>query len=284
GVVPTLPTTSGNSITGVWSPSVVDNVNNGTYTFTPDSGQCANETTFTVTITPQTTPTFTFGTSLTACQGDVSTQVLLPNLSNNSVSGSWNPSTIDYSIVGQTVYTFTPNAGQCALNTTLTVTINPTPQFTITGGCDGEDYVLQIAQQNQDIIDVKWYYNNDLIGQGNSVVITDEGVFTAVATNANNCESSADITITNSFCSIPKGVSANNDGDNDFFELSNLDVKKLQIFNRYGMVIYTKNNYTNEWGGQSDTGDQVPDGTYYYVIEQRSGKVKTGWVYLIRQR
>jgi hypothetical protein len=50
------------------------------------------------------------------------------------------------------------------------------------------------------------------------------------------------------------------------------------------MVIYTKNNYTNEWGGQSDTGDQVPDGTYYYVIEQRSGKVKTGWVYLIRQR
>jgi gliding motility-associated-like protein len=229
------------------------------------------------------TPTFSFGTSLTGCQG-VSAQVLLPTTSNNNITGTWNPSTIDYSILGQTVYTFIPDAGQCSLNTTLTVTINPTPQFTITGGCDGEDYVLQIAQQNQDIIDVKWYYNNDLIGQGNSLVITDEGVFTAVATNANNCESSADITITNSFCSIPKGVSANNDGDNDFFELSNLDVKKLQIFNRYGMVIYTKNNYTNEWGGQSDTGDQVPDGTYYYVIEQRSGKVKTGWVYLIRQR
>jgi gliding motility-associated-like protein len=133
------------------------------------------------------------------------------------------------------------------------------------------------------MIDVKWYYDNNLIGQGTSIIISDEGLYTAVVTNANNCQSDADINVTNSFCSIPKGVSANNDGDNDFFELSNLDVKKLQIFNRYGMVIYTKNNYTNEWGGQSDTGDQVPDGTYYYVIEQRSGKVKTGWVYLIRQ-
>jgi gliding motility-associated-like protein len=239
--------------------------------------------TITVIVNQIVTPTFGFGTSLTACQGDVSIQVLLPTLSNNSISGSWNPSTIDYSIVGQTVYTFTPNAGQCSLNTTLTVTINPTPQFTITGGCDGEDYVLQIAEQNQDIIDVKWYYDNDLIGQGTSIIISDEGLYTAVVTNTNNCQSDADINVTNSFCTIPKGVSANNDGDNDFFELSNLDVKKLQIFNRYGMVIYTKNNYTNEWGGQSDTGDQVPDGTYYYVIEQYSGKVKTGWVYLIRQ-
>jgi gliding motility-associated-like protein len=284
GVVPTLPTSSGNSIIGVWSPSVVNNGNSGVYTFTPNAGQCATSTTLTVTITPQATPTFSFGTSLTACQGDVSTQVLLPNLSNNSVSGSWNPSTIDYSILGQTIYTFTPNPGQCAIGATLTVTINPISQFTISGGCDGDNYVLQIAQQSQNVTNVKWYFNNVLIGQGTSIIISDEGLYTAVVTNANNCQSDADINVANSFCSIPKGVSANNDGDNDFFELSNLDVKKLQIFNRYGIVIYTKNNYTNEWGGQSDSGDQVPDGTYYYVIEQSNGKVKTGWVYLIRQR
>ena len=232
---------------------------------------------------PNVTPIFSFGTSLTACQG-VSAQVLLPTTSDNSITGSWNPSTIDYSIVGPTVYTFTPNSGQCAFNTTLTVTVNTIPQFTISGGCDGEDYVLQIAQQSQNVTNVKWYFNNVLIGQGTSIIISDEGLYTAVVTNANNCQSDADINVTNSFCSIPKGVSANNDDLNDFFELSNLDVKKLQIFNRYGMLIYTKNNYTNEWGGQSDTGDQVPDGTYYYVIEQRSGKVKSGWVYLIRQR
>jgi gliding motility-associated-like protein len=279
-----LPNLSNNGISGSWSPSTIDYsiLGQTVYTFTPDIGQCATTTTFTVTVIPRTTPTFSFGTSLTACQGDVSAQVFLPTTSDNAVTGSWNPSTIDYSLLGQTVYTFTPDAGQCAFNTTLTVTVNAIPQFTISGGCDGEEYVLQIVEQNQNINSVEWYFNNTIIGQGNSIVITDEGTYTAVATNAGNCENTAQFVVTNDFCSIQKGISVNNDGLNDVFELTNLDVKLLQIFNRYGMEVYSKRNYTNEWGGNSNNGDELPDGTYYYVIEQRSGTVKTGWIYINR--
>jgi gliding motility-associated-like protein len=279
--VPTLPNISDNSIIGTWSPAIVDNANNGTYTFTPNTGQCANTTSFTVTVTPQTIPTFGFGTTLTNCQG-VSAQVLLPTTSDNFITGSWNPSTIDNSLLGETVYTFTPNSGQCSLNRTLTVTINTIPQFTITGGCDGEDYVLKIEQQNQNINTVEWYFNSNMIGQGNSIVINGEGTYTAVATNSFNCDNSAQFVVSNDFCSIQKGISVNNDGFNDVFELTNLDVKNLQIFNRYGMEVYSKRNYTNEWGGNSNDGDELPDGTYYYVIEQRSGTVKTGWIYINR--
>jgi gliding motility-associated-like protein len=281
GTVPALPTSSSNSITGTWSPAIVDNANSGTYTFTPNTGQCANTTLFTVTVTPQTIPTFVFGTTLTNCQG-VSAQVLLPTTSDNFITGSWNPSTIDNSLLGETVYTFTPNSGQCSLNRTLTVTINTIPQFTITGGCDGEDYVLKIEQQNQNINTVEWYFNSNMIGQGNSIVINGEGTYTAVATNSFNCDNSAQFVVSNDFCSIQKGISVNNDGFNDVFELTNLDVKNLQIFNRYGMEVYSKRNYTNEWGGNSNDGDELPDGTYYYVIEQRSGTVKTGWIYINR--
>jgi gliding motility-associated-like protein len=281
GIVPALPTSSSDSITGTWSPAIVDNANNGTYTFTPNTGQCANTTTFTVTVTPQTIPTFGFGTTLTNCQG-VSAQVLLPTTSDNFITGSWNPSTIDNSLLGETVYTFTPNSGQCSLNRTLTVTINTIPQFTITGGCDGEDYVLKIEQQNQNINTVEWYFNSNMIGQGNSIVITGEGAYTAVATNSFNCDNSAQFVVSNDFCTIQKGISVNNDGLNDVFELTNLNVKNLQIFNRYGMEVYSKRNYTNEWGGNSNDGDELPDGTYYYVIEQRSGTVKTGWIYINR--
>jgi gliding motility-associated-like protein len=282
GAVPTLPNISGNSLTGTWSPSSVSNTNSGTYTFTPDAGQCATTTTFVVIITPQTTPTFGFGTSLTACQGNVSAQVLLPTLSNNLISGTWNPSTIDYAILGQTVYTFTPNSGQCSLNATLTVTINPIPQFTISGGCDGENYVLNIVQQNQNINSVEWIYNNIMIGQGNSIVITNEGTYTAVVTNSDNCNNNAQFVVVNDFCSIQKGISVNDDGFNDVFELSNLGVKYLQIFNRYGMKVYSKSNYTNEWGGKSDNGDELPDGTYYYVIDRNNGEAITGWIYINR--
>ena len=79
---------------------------------------------------------------------------------------------------------------------------------------------------------------------------------------------------------IPKGVSVNGDGFNDFLVLSN--VAKLTIFNRLGMKVYSRNNYTDEWGGQSDNGDELPDGTYYYSIDFNGGQNRTGWIYLSR--
>src|SRR6478672_1294800 len=53
-----LPTTSTNGVTGTWSPAL-DNMNSGTYTFTPAAGQCASTTTMTITINPTTNTTTT---------------------------------------------------------------------------------------------------------------------------------------------------------------------------------------------------------------------------------
>ena len=69
GTVPAFPGTSTNGITGTWNPAVVDNQNPGTYTFTPNAGQCANPATFTVTVNPSITPAFSFGSSLSLCAG-----------------------------------------------------------------------------------------------------------------------------------------------------------------------------------------------------------------------
>lgn len=124
---PTLPATSTNGFTGTWNPATIDNQNNGTYTFTPTAGQCATTATLTVTVTPNVTPTFSFGTTLTVCSG--ATVPTLPVTSQNSVTGTWSPATIDNQNNG--TYTFTPTEGQCATTTTLTVTITPkvTPTF-----------------------------------------------------------------------------------------------------------------------------------------------------------
>jgi gliding motility-associated-like protein len=127
GTVPALPSTSVNGINGTWSPAVVNNQNSGTYTFTPTAGQCATTTTFAVTVNPNITPVFSFGTSMTICGN--ATVPALPNTSTNGVNGTWNPALVDNQASG--VYTFTPTAGQCATTTTFTVTVNPniTPTF-----------------------------------------------------------------------------------------------------------------------------------------------------------
>jgi large repetitive protein len=130
GTVPVLPNTSTNAITGTWNPAVVSNTTSGTYTFTPTAGLCATTATFTVTVNPILTPTFVFGTSLTLCAG--STAPVLPNTSTNNINGTWSPAVVSNQNGG--VYTFTPNAGECAVPATLTVTITPTTTPTFSFG------------------------------------------------------------------------------------------------------------------------------------------------------
>jgi hypothetical protein len=126
-VIPDLPTTSNNGVTGTWSPAI-SNTATGTYTFTPTAGQCATTQTLTITITPNTTPTFTPVGPY--CSGEVIPD--LPTTSNNGVTGTWSPA---ISNTATTTYTFTPTAGLCAPTQTLTITITPntTPTFTPVG-------------------------------------------------------------------------------------------------------------------------------------------------------
>jgi gliding motility-associated-like protein len=131
-VIPALPTSSLNGISGTWSPAV-NNTATTTYTFTPNAGQCAAPTTMTITITPANTPTFAAVGPY--CSG--ATIPALPTTSQNGITGTWSPAINNTTT---TTYTFTPTAGQCANTTTLTITITPntTPTFAAVGPfCSG---------------------------------------------------------------------------------------------------------------------------------------------------
>ena len=111
-----------------------------------------------------------------------------------------------------------------------------------------------------------------------TIIINNIGNYSLNLSN-NGCSEEKSVTISNILCSVPKGISPNNDGDNDTFDLRNLNVKELKIFNRYGIEIYSKTDYKDEWDGKSYTGENLPATTYYYIIQFASGKSKTGWVY-----
>src|SRR5258707_1066810 len=130
---PPLPSSSTNAtpITGTWSPATISTTANGSYTFTPDAGQCALPYTMNIVITNQITPTFTQIGPL--CQN--STAPPLPSSSTNAtpITGTWSPATISTTANGS--YTFTPDAGQCALPYTMNIVITNqiTPTFTQIG-------------------------------------------------------------------------------------------------------------------------------------------------------
>lgn len=92
------------------------------------------------------------------------------------------------------------------------------------------------------------------------------------------------LTVDDSCVDIPRGISPNNDGFNDTFDLTGLDVKEVLIYNRYGTEVYSyKGDYTNQWNGLSNSGQELPDATYFYSIVKADGTAVTGWVYINRQ-
>jgi gliding motility-associated-like protein len=128
---PALPTTSNNNITGTWSPATINTTASGTYTFTPDAGQCAVAITMDIVMTNPITPNFTAMPAI--CSGAVAPT--LPITSNNGINGTWSPATINTSTARTTTYTFTPDAGQCAVAVTMDIVVTSqiTPAFTQIG-------------------------------------------------------------------------------------------------------------------------------------------------------
>jgi len=298
GQLNALPTTSNEGITGTWSPAI-NNTNTTTYTFTPTAGQCATTAQMTITVTPNVTPVFNILS--TSCLGETNPPVL-PTTSNNGVTGTWSPSVVDSSIAGVYTFTFTPNAGQCATSVTTTIEVLSGFDFEILGSCIGNQFTLTFNPLSTpwevDMADYSWSNaNGQSVGTNSTTFNVTEYLastseietmpitFSLLVTTNDGCYRSHDITIDRVFCGIQKGISVNNDGDNEFFDLVGYNVKQLNIFNRYGTKVYSKAGYSNEWHGQSDKGDELPDGTYYYVIDFNDNQAaKTGWIYISREQ
>lgn len=83
---------------------------------------------------------------------------------------------------------------------------------------------------------------------------------------------------------IPSGFSPNQDGTNDKFVITrpfNTNIN-LEVFNRWGNLVYKAADYKNEFEGKGNQpnrvlGEDLPDGTYYYVVlatDKNTGSVR----------
>jgi gliding motility-associated-like protein len=280
---PALPNTiPATTITGTWTPMSINTTTVGTsnYIFTASPGQCLTSSSFTleVTITTKETPTFSFNTSL--CSGG-DLPILLPTTSDNGILGTWLPTLVTTETSGS--YVFTPNPNTCATPIITTISILPLPQATVNQGCDGNNYKLNIDMPNNGF-EYQWFDNaNNALGSATSITVTTAGLYTLKVSDG-NCSNSIEVTVQTTKCSsiIPQGISPNGDGTNDSLDLSSLPVKCLEIYNRYGQKVYSKENYTNQWTGNSNDGDELPSATYFYYVVFENNDYKTGWIYVNR--
>ena len=129
---PPLPTTSIEGVTGTWSPASINTsvIGISTYKFTPTTvGTCSVPVSINITIVRSILPTFpTIADSY--CQN--ATVPVLPPTSNEGITGTWSPASINTSTLGTENYLFTPSStGTCSSPVTLSIAIvsSLTPTF-----------------------------------------------------------------------------------------------------------------------------------------------------------
>ena len=149
--------------------------------------------------------------------------------------------------------------------------------FLIWNGYNGwlnPQYNVYINYQNQwvkwnqlPITDTTYVLQSDTleVGNYNVKVVTTNGGYTSESNYVNCFQPEPPIIV------IPNVFSPNGDGVNDLFTIQNLllyDYRSIIIYNRWGKVVYSSNQYNNDWDGKN-----VADGVYFIVVNILNGGV-----------
>jgi len=88
------------------------------------------------------------------------------------------------------------------------------------------------------------------------------------------------------FTDVPNVFTPNGDNIFDFFEVSTSGLSRLvfKVFSRSGSLVYQNQSYYIKWDGKNDNGKDLPEGIYYYIIEDLDGFYENtkGFVYIFR--
>ena len=209
-----------------------------------------------------------------ACENSTIIITVLPNIYKTITRSICNGETFDLGTQtltssGTYVENFPLSNGTDSI-VTLHLTVNPIYADTISATInEGESY--------------------DFAGQ----ICTTAGEYVKVFTTVDGCDSTIvlNLVILPKTLEIPQGFSPNGDGVNDGYVIVGIEDypnNKLEIFNRWGNLVYRKEHYANDWDGKSTgnmtVGNEIlPAGTYFYLLDLGDGsEPKTGYIYLTK--
>ncbi|MEO6884406.1 MAG: gliding motility-associated C-terminal domain-containing protein [Bacteroidia bacterium] len=187
------------------------------------------------------------------------------------------------------------NTGCSSSPASCTVSLNPKPDAgfdTISSGTYNNLYAFNDTSKGG-VTSWAW-----LFGDGSSSTSQNPthnypgaGIYpvTEVVTNAFGCKDTITYDVkVNEGIIIPNVFTPNGDGKNDEFYIPNSGMKQfsIDIFNRWGVKVFSSTASDIRWDGRSTAGVNMSDGTYYYILKAVSTSGKdynvNGFVTLIR--
>lgn len=329
GVTDLFPLLGSAQTGGVWSPALTSGTGEfdpsvdiaGVYTYTVTAiSPCINDSSAQITVTVEDiaapsvndpNPEFCLVDNPTV--GDLDSSLTATGTINwytdNTLSTPLNAT--DALVDGEDYFATQTNSSGCesTQNVQVDVTVNDTPTPTLTDSnlelCINDsptvmDLTLNINEYTSSLNNVIWY---DSATNGSAIAsssLLGSGItyYAALYDATTGCESSIRLVVTPDLSScgkiaLPDGFSPNGDGVNDTYDYNNLDVIypnfEIEIFNRYGNVVYKGNANSPRFDGastQSGTlgSGKLPVGVYFYIFRFNDGenKPEQGRFYLSR--
>jgi gliding motility-associated-like protein len=136
------------------------------------------------------------------------------------------------------------------------------------GGDDG--YINSNVYGGVSPYDYSWFGPDNFTSEQQNIINLEQGAYLLTVTDANGCQASISSRLTQpDILEMPNGFSPNGDKDNENFVVHGIDAypdNTIQIFNRWGNLVYEVDGYNNEWNGDNMNGEPLPDGTYFVVL------------------
>ncbi|WP_306452327.1 PKD domain-containing protein [Foetidibacter luteolus] len=200
-----------------------------------------------------------------------------------------NPNSFNPEASPATTTTFTvtgsDNQGCFKETATVTITVYPKPSFNIIDSFKNLNIGLRDTLRTTASADVSGYRWEPATWLSctdcpNPVTNAQANItYTAIAYNPGGCTATDQVTISvlcnNTNIFIPNTFSPNNDGANDYFFPRGADgyfsIKSMRIFNRWGQMIFERNNFkandqSQGWNGIYNGRPQASD-VYIYMID-----------------
>jgi gliding motility-associated-like protein len=207
------------------------------------------------------------GIDTVLCKGNV--KLLDATTTNSTYLWQDNTSSPTYLVTKAGKYFVSVNKQGCMIKDTINIAYNLKPMFSIgndAGICMGSTLIL-----NPQISGVSYLWQDGSTNPTYTVI--QPGLYSLTATNT--CGSTTDdIIIVNGVCNlyVPNSFSPNGDAKNDVFKASygdNVTQFHLQVFNRYGQIIFETKDKNKGWDGTFKGTRQPYDG-YVWLIQYKT--------------
>jgi gliding motility-associated-like protein len=271
----------------LWSPtgettSKIIARDSGTYSVIVTKETCAFKDTIHISYYPKTTEIIKNKTEDSTCANvylTINSNTGFTNYlwSTGATSDSIQVSTSNrYTIIASDIY-------GCINYDTITITALPIPSGNINYSpannqtfCASNTIALTAPPNYK-----SYLWQNGNTNQSQQTTKSSDGMYWVILTDSLTCSNTiyqeVDCSI---YITIYNLITPNGDGKNDYFYIENLqeNTYALKIYNRWGNLVYSNDNYNNVWDAEP-----LDDGLYYYSLTHyKNSKNFKSWLHVLR--